>query len=276
MVKVKFIGAKNLFGQGWVIETGNIIGNMNTAKSFYPEGCTEEDRKRIFLARRLFLGDKFDFDGYKMFMADQTDNKGSYLELTKDYVEANPCGWTDIKEDILIIAENLQGVVAGHPVADCPVVMASDNRNQVIAIGHCSADRVDRYLPVAVIDALSSSHNSKDEDISVYISAGAGTSWTYDKFPAWAKDEKVWKDCIVEDNSGLFHIDLKKAIITELQERNISNIIDNSIDTITDSRFYSNSAARKDDNKAGRNFAGAFYPFTKIKTIGTFSYKNQI
>lgn len=175
-------------------------------------------------------------------------------------MEANPNGWSNIRQEILVISDKTPGVVIGHPVADCPVVMAYDKKQNGLAIGHCSADLVDRKMPMLVVDALYNSYRSKDEDIAAYVSACAGNSWTYDKYPSWAKYDNIWDSVIVEDENGLFHIDLKKAVLDQLKERNIDDIVISPIDTITDIHFYSNSAAFNDKSyKKGRNFARAFF-----------------
>lgn len=251
-----------------IFETGKKYGNMNTNKAFYPEKLTVADRKAIFQIRRNRLGEDLGFDGHKFFMADQQDKRGTWFEIDEEYVEANPNGWSDIRQDILVVTEKTPGVVIGHPVADCPVVMAYDNTKGVVAIGHCSAELVDKKMPMLVCDALYNSYRSKDEDITTYVSACAGDSWTYDRYPAWAKDDKIWSEAITEEN-GLFKIDLKKAVFKQLKERNIKegNITISPVDTITDEGFYSNSAARTNKTKAGRNFAGAFFEETaKVKT----------
>ena len=247
-------------GKAQLIETGRLYGNMNTAKMFYPENYTAEQRKEAFMNARMNLGKDYGFDGHKFFMADQVDKRGTWFEIDNDYVEANPNGWSDIRQDILIITDKTPGVVIGHPVADCPVVMAYDKKNNVIAIGHCSAELVDKKMPMLVADALYNSYRTRDEDIATYVSACAGNSWTYDKYPAWAKDNKIWEEAITEDENGIFHIDLKKAVLKQLRERNIDDISISSIDTITDPNFYSNSAAFSGvQYKKGRNFAGAFF-----------------
>ena len=192
-------------------------------------------------------------------MADQKHKRGSWFEITRDYVEANPEGWTDIDEDILIVTDSLPGVVIGHPVADCPVVMAYDTQQKVLAIGHCSAELVDKKMPMLVVDALRESYASRDEDILAYISSCAGKSWTYDRYPSWAKDEKIWGEVITLADDGLYHIDLKKAVLKQLVDRKVGGIIDSPIDTITNPNYYSNSAARCNPEKNGRNFAGAFF-----------------
>ena len=252
---------KNLnLGRVGIVETGILYGNMNTAKAFYPENYTAEDRKNAFLEHRLKAGEDFGFDGYKMFMADQKDKNGSWFEIDNEYVEENPNGWSDISEDILVITDDVPGVVIGHPVADCPVVMAFDRAQGVAAIGHCSADLVDIKMPMLVVDALLDSYGSYDEDILAYVSMCAGKSWTYDSYPKWAKDSKMWDKAITLEDDGLYHIDLKSVVAAQLLERNVGELVMSPIDTITDPRFYSNSAAFHGDvSKKGRNFAGTFY-----------------
>ena len=241
-----------------ILESGNRYGNMNTQKIFYPEDYTSEMRWSEFLRRRLQFGAESGFDGHKMFMADQNDKNGSWFEITKDYVEANPNGWTDIPEDILIVTDKTPGVVIGHPVADCPVVMAYDLHHKALAIGHCSAELVDKKMPMFVIDALKESQASREEDIVTYVSACAGKSWTYDCYPKWARDFRMWEDAITLEKDGLYHIDLKKVVLKQLHDAGIGTIITNNIDTITHPEYYSNSAGRNNPEKRGRNFAGGF------------------
>lgn len=255
-----FRNAKVNSGTFGIVETGIAHGNMNTAKSFYPEDYTLEERKGVFLARRLRVGKEYGFDGHKMFMADQKNKTGTWFEIDEDYVEANPDGWSDIDEDILIVTDKTPGVVIGHPIADCPVVMAYDREKGVAAIGHCSAELVDIKMPMLVIDALLESYGSHDEDIFAYVSMCAGNSWTYDSYPKWAKDKKMWEKAITLGEDGLYHIDLKLVVLEQLLERNIDNVTMSPVDTITNPYYYSNSAAfNGNKEKRGRNFAGTFY-----------------
>lgn len=250
--------------QAKVIESGKMYGNMNTSANFYPDGMTYKERAEDFLSRRKRMGEFFGFDGAKMFMADQQRKDGSFFEITSDFVEANPNGWADIPEDILIITDKVPKVVIGHPVADCPVVMMEDPINGVSAIAHCSAAFINGRLPMMLADALTE-YGSRDEDIITYVSACAGRDWTYDKYPAWATDSDLWKGAIFEEN-GIFRIDLRNAIAKQLAERNIDlgKTIFNPDDTITNPNYFSNCASSprggNDASKAGRHFAGLYYP----------------
>ncbi len=256
---IKNLRLGNLF-ELQLVESGKLYGNMNTAKAMFEEGLSFEQREKKFLENRLALGRDYGFDGHKFFLASQVDKRGTWFEIDNDYVMENPNGWTDINQDILVINDKTPGVVIGHPVADCPVVIAYDKRKKVAAIGHCSAELVDKKMPMLVVDALYNSYRSSDEDITTYVSACAGLSWTYDKYPKWAKDEKIWNDTIVQDENGIFHIDLKSAVFKQLQERNVDDIIMSEIDTIVHPDFYSNSAAYNGQkDKLGRNFAGCFF-----------------
>ena len=245
-----------------IVESTRNHGNMNANKRFYPEGMTTEEREAAFFEHRSKLGEQYGFDPNKFFMADQLDKSGTYFEITEDYVEANPKGWSDIREDILIITDKVPGVVIGHPVADCPVVMICDAKQGVTAIGHCSCELIDKKMPMMIADALVDAYGSSDDDLFVHISACAGDSWTYNNIPKWATDMYVWKDCIVEEN-GIFRIDLRKALLRQLDERNIKHISYNKADTIADPRYYSNFASSpyglNDSSKSGRHFAGVFY-----------------
>lgn len=237
---------------------------------------TKEDKSAIHMNHRVAAGEKYGFDPYKMFMADQVNKNGSYHVLDRDYVEANPKGWTDINEDILIITNDVPGVVACHPVSDCPVIVMTDAKNGITAVGHCSAELIDKKLPMSMADALLDYGKTKDEDIFAYVSSCAGSGWTYEGIPAWLNDWKMWssthgieleKENMVKDGvvTPKIYINLKNTIDSQLQERNIAptSICYSNIDTITDPSRYSNHAASvtglNQSEKFGRNLVGAFY-----------------
>ncbi len=258
------------------VDSKNHYGNMNTAARFFEEGMPFSERQKIFLDRRMAFGRDHGFDGHKVFMADQVDGSrylkgeggriGSSFVLSQDYVDANPNGWSDIPEDILIITDQVPGVVAGHPVADCPVVMITDLKKGYTAVGHCSAEMIDARLPMMIADSLVEACGSRDEDLLAYVGACAGSLWTYDTYPKWAKDSSVWRDAIVakeKDGKTFFSIDMRKAIRKQFVERNLDKFGFHPMDTITDPEYYSNFAASpsgfSDSSKIGRQFVGAFY-----------------
>ena len=243
-----------------VIDIGKQYGNMDTDASFYPEGMTAEEIKADILKRRIELGNEYGFDGNKIFMADQIDKSGTYFEIDNDYVEANPNGCSDIRQDILIVTIKTPTVVIGHPTADYPVVMMRDVKKGVTAIGHCSSEMIDKRLPMMMADVMTNNYGTKEDDIYTYVSACASVgSYKYDSYPKWATDKKVWKNCIKEKEKA-FYIDLRRAIAEQLVERKVLKYCMNHDDTITNPDYYSNSAAFNGDvEKAGRNFAGAYY-----------------
>lgn len=223
------------------------------------------DKKCIFMRHREDFGHSMGFDGRKMFMADQKDKSGSFFEVTRDYSDANPDGWTDIDEDILVVRKTTPGIVIGHPVADCPVVMMMDRRQGITAIGHCSAELIDLRLPMMISEVLQSAYSAKADDIITYVSACAGDSWTYDKFPKWAKDMDLWEKCVIYGDDGKFHINLRPAIMLQIISSGLKreNVVFNMDDTIFNPNYFSNSASSpyglNQEEKAGRHFAGAFY-----------------
>lgn len=237
---------------------------------------TNGDKKIIFMNHRIALGKEYGFEPSKMFMMDQLDKSGTYHVFDKEYVDANPKGWSDIREDIGIITKDNPGIVVCHPVADCPVIIMKDEKNGVSAVAHCSAELIDKRLPMLIADALLDYSHTKDEDISVYVSSMAGAGWTYIGMPSWISDAKLWFDtgAITFDSDSVFikgkyvpkiHINLKKALIKQLRQRNISlkNVHFSDVDTITNPNYYSNAASStsglNDPQKFGRNLVGAFY-----------------
>lgn len=245
-----------------IIDTGKQYGCMNTGKNFYPEGLSLEERKALFLEHRRLASASYneEFDPKKIYVPKQ-NKEGKAVELTRAMVEAYEDGWDlDIPGDILVITKDLPGVVAGFPVADCPVLIASDLKNGVTATAHCGAEMIDNYLPKLTIESLQSKYDSKLDDIYVYIGAHAGNNWTYDSMPKWAK-ESFWEEtgAIKEKENGEFEIDLRKALLYQLNPDDFETFIVNNDDTITNPNYYSNSASRNDKSKAGRQFIGAYY-----------------
>lgn len=278
-----------------IIESGNRFGSISTStikidtlseedkaflcriKNLDPQGLkdyflTDEDKANILMTHRRQFGCAYGFDGSKMFTADQDSFKpgstlthGTYFEITRDYVEANPEGWSDIPEDILVIKKDVPGVVIGHSLADCPAVILTDQKQGISAVAHCGAAMIDAHLPEMLTEVMLSTYGSKAEDVLAYVSACAGDTWTYDCFPKWAKDMKIWDHLIYQGTDGKFHINIRPAVLEQLLKAGIDRcrIVANQDDTITHPDYYSNCAASpkggNDPTKLGRHFAGIFY-----------------
>ena len=284
-VKLRMLDSKNIYGamNGGTIRYTDItdadkkmIKDMQNLKTL--EEVQDVDfrgngalRSAIFKEHRKAFAEAEGFDWRKMFMADQKNLDGSVFEITQDYVEANPNGWTDIDEDILMMRENLKGVALGHPVADCAVVTAEDRKQGITAVAHCGGEMIDKRIPQMTIEALYR-EGSKPEDIIIHVGARAGDSWVYtENRPKWANDEQVWDQTgaivpgrIMKDGKEVdsYAINQDNALADQFGEVRIpwENIIWDNHDTIVDSMYYSNSAASNGKaEKFGRQFVGAIY-----------------
>lgn len=246
-------------------------GPMSGQKRFYPENMDASNIKNDLFKRRLNLGEKYGFDGTKIIVPLQKNmscnNKypdGKYVVLNdEDCVYQEIDLWSvDIPTDIMLIKKGIPGVMMAYPVADCPVVIMEDRKNGALALAHCGAEYINRELPMQIADSLLKEVNSFDEDIKVYVGPYASAdNFTYDSYPKWATNDKVWDGCIYEKD-GLYHIDMKKAIINQLNERKIKleNIKISNVDTISSPYYYSNNAAyHGHKEKNGRFLVGAGY-----------------
>ena len=167
----------------------------------------------------------------------------------------------DIYSDILMMDSTIKNVALAYPVADCPVVFAEDTKNHVVAMAHCGGEYIDRELPGQVIDSLYEELDSDPCDICVYVGPHAQEqSYIYDGFPKYIQNPQNWGSCLSEIK-GMIHINMKKAILKQLEKRKIdlSKIYISSLDTITNPMFYSNNRARLDKEKAGMFYTGCFY-----------------
>ena len=268
------INGDKCLGDVRILDVGNKYGTMNTTARFYPMKMTLEDRQVSFLKKRMKLGQINDFYYKKFFMADQTTKDGSYCVLTPELIADKEDGWLrDIPEDILIITKDTPGVVIGHPIADCPVIIMNDKKHGATALGHCSAEMVDIGLPIHIFSALEKEFGTTSSDVKVYISSCISDKWEYDCYPKFATNKDVWTGAISEvhtlDKGIHYNIDIRKAVLKQLLSVGIrySDMYWNMDDTLTDSNYYSNSGSRIDPSKKGRNFAGAYYPLREIDPV---------
>ena len=252
-----------------IIDIDNKYGTMTTNALFFEDELSYDARKAIFLERRKMAAkdNKEAFDPYKFYIPKQ-DGKGQAVEITKEMVESYKDGWDlDIEADILITTDKVPGVVTGFPVADCPVIVASDLKNGITATAHCSAKMINNYLPIKTVEALQSMYNSKKEDIFIYVGAHAGKDWTYDRYPDFVT-ENFWRKtgAVSKVKDDDFRINMDKALLYQLNPDEYETYIINTDNTITNSNYYSNHAYTKGNKeKKGRNFVGAYYQ--KVKTL---------
>ena len=228
-------------------------------------------RNAVFKEHRQAFAEAEGLDWRKMFMTDQENLNDSVFEITRDYVEANPNGWTDIPEDILMMRSDFTGVALGYPVADCAVVTAEDRKQGLTVVAHCGGEMIDRRIPMMTIEALYR-EGSKKEDIIVNVGARAGDSLVYtENRPKWSIDEHIWDKTkaivpaqIMIDGKMVdsYAVNQDNALAYEFVQVGIprENIIWDNHDTIVDPMFCSNSAASNGrTEKLGRQFVGAIY-----------------
>ena len=239
------------------------ISGLQDYIAHMPDNIWKGEKREVFKLHRRNFAKTMGINWKHMFMADQELKKsgcrGSAFEITRDYVQANPNGWTDIPEDLLVVRKGVPGVVIGHPVADCPVVMMIDQKQNIAIVGHCSGNLIEDMLPTLMVESLESKYNSKVDDVFTYVSAHAGETWVYDSIPGWVKDFRFWERFMpYNQEEGLYHIHLKDALCDQFEKAGLDSdkMIFNLDDTITDDRYYSNSMARHNPEKNGRHFAG--------------------
>lgn len=241
-------------------------GIFSSNRKFFPENYTEEDIYNEIKKNRITLGNKYNFSGLKMFQViqkmedndDYEDNKAVIIDdkyMTKeDYFTEN------IHADILMITNKYPKVALAHRMADCPVLIAEDRYLGVSAIVHCGIYHINRGLPKELIKSLINRFNSKPENIYLYIGSHIKKeNYIYDNYPKVATNKEIWKDAI-EEKDNKYYIDLEKAILNQLEEFALGEIIISNINTATDDRYASHYEAYKGNtNKKGQNIVGFYY-----------------
>lgn len=250
-----------------IFESNLQDGIMCRNKKFYSDKLTQEEIDEIFKETRISLGKKYKFNGLKIIQPVQkTENNnveypdGKYVIINDNHLKKDDLWYERIETDIIIIEKKYKNIVIGNQCADCPIIIAEDRRRGVTALAHCGAAYIDRLLPKMVIESLEKSFNSKPSDIYVYISSFAKKDkFIYDTYPRWAKNKNVWDGCI-DNIDSKYRIDMEKAILKQLAEKNIKNIKINEIDTITNPNYASHYCEiRGNKAKQGQNFVGFFY-----------------
>lgn len=250
-----------------IFESGIADGIMSRNKKFYEEGITDEEINKKFLNVRLNLGKKYGFDGRKIFQAKQkteTNNinypDGKYHVITDKDINNEDLWFVELPADILIISKDYKNIVVGNQMADCPILIVEDRKLGVTALSHCGAPYINRKLPYQTIEALIKEFNSKPENIYVYIgSCAKKESYIYDKYPMWATSDEVWNNFIIKEKED-YHIDMVGAMIKQIKEIGVNNIIVSNEDTISNEKHYSHNALSKGNiSKKGQNFVGFFY-----------------
>lgn len=250
-----------------IFESGIADGIMSRNKKFYPETMTQEEINNEFLSTRIKLGNKYGFDGKKIFQALQKTESnnidyqdGKYHVITEEDINNADLWYVELPADILIISEKYKNIVVGNQMADCPILIIEDRRKGVTALSHCGAPYINRNLPYQTGESLIKEFSSHPEDLFAYIgSCAKKESYTYDKYPKWATKKEVWENYITGVNDN-YIIDMCGSIKKQLNILGIKNIEISENDTITDTRYYSHSASSKGNNaKKGQNFVGFFY-----------------
>ena len=251
-----------------IFEATREDGIFSISKKFYPKGTLKRERIKLFHEDRLRLGKKLGIDGNHIFRAYQKGEykpdvdyaDGKYIIIGKENMRKKDYFNEILPADILIISKEYPHIAIANPSADCPILICEDRKKGYTALAHCGGKHINRNLPKDAIKAMIKGCNSNVEDLYVYIgSCIKKESYVYDKYPKWATNKKLWKDNIIE-KEGNYYINLIGAIEKQLQEIGITQLEISPINSATNPKYCSHSAAHSGDkSKLGQNFIGFYY-----------------
>ena len=253
-----------------IFEGNKEQGIFSKAKKFYKENTTDLEIKKQLKEARIKLGEKHKFNGLKMLQVTQKmENNNDYPDNKSVIIEDKHLKKEDffdeeIKADILIITSKYKNIALCHRMADCPVLIAEDRKKEVTAIAHCNMYHINRGLPKELIKSLIDQFDSDPKNIYLYIGSHIHKeNYIYDRYPLKATNKNIWKYAIKKVNNN-YHIDLEKAIKNQLKEFKLAKIIVSPIDTYTNDKYASHSAAYFGKvNKMGQNIVGFYYKDAK-------------
>lgn len=253
-----------------IFEGNQEQGIFSKARKFYSEKTTDEDIKKQIKEARIKLGQKYNFNGLKMFQViqkmedneDYPDNK--YVLIDEKYLKKEDYFEEEIKADILIITSKYKNIALSHRMGDCPVLIAEDREKEVAAIVHCNLYHINRGLPKELINTLIKEFNCDPKNIYLYIGSHIHKeNYIYDKYPPKATNKDIWKDAI-EKIGNDYHIDVEKAILNQLEEFDLAEVKISPINTYTEKNYASHAAAfHGNKDKMGQNIVGFYYKDAK-------------
>lgn len=250
-----------------IFESGKEEGIFSLNRKFYPSYFTDNDIRKQFNEVKEKAGRRFSFDDKKIIQINQkTENNnivyedGKYHIITEEDLKEQDYWDSPIECDIMVITEKYKGIVVGHKMADCPILIIEDRKQGVTALSHCGVSYIDRSLPLQTLNVLIEKYNSNIEDLYVYIgSCAKKETYIYDKYPKWANNDNIWKNNIIKEEDG-YHIDMIGAIKVQLKQIDDKKIYVSPIDTVLDENYYSHIASSKGNKeKLGQNFVGFYY-----------------
>ncbi len=250
-----------------IFEGNQEQGIFSKAKKFYKEKATDEEIYNKIKEARIKLGNKYNFNGLKMFQVLQKmedndeyeDNKS--VEITEEYMQKEDFFTEEIHADILIISNKYKKVALSHRMADCPVLILEDRKIGKTAIAHCGIYHINRGLPQALIEEMINNQGSNPENLYLYIGSYIHKeSYIYDTYPKQATNKDIWKDAIEKEKDG-YHIDLLKAITNQIEKYNIKEVIISPINTADKNNNYAShyETVHGNNNKLGQNIVGFYY-----------------
>ena len=249
-----------------IFEGNQNDGVFSIAKRFYEKGINKRERLKMLREARIRLGNKYGFDGCKIFRPEQKQEDSDIYEdnkcviLDKSYMRKRDYYNEVINTDILMISKDYPGIAVAHQMADCPVLIAEDRKLGVTALTHTSIYHVNRGLAKALIESLIKEYNSNPKDIYLYIGSHISKeSYVYDKYPPQATNKEIW-DGAIEEVDGKFYINLEQAILNQLKEFDLGGIEISKFDTATTNGYASHRKAQEgDSSKLGQNIVGFYY-----------------
>lgn len=252
-----------------IYESSIKYGPLSLNKEYYPNELGYSDRVTDYKRRLDCLAKDVGFAGNKILIPIQKSvNKKFYypdnscVKIDKDLASNENLWHENIYGDYAILSGEYPKVSLASRVADCPVVILYDEKNEVSLLGHCGAEYINRELPIAMVNKLKDLANCELKNIQAYISSCISfKNYAYDNYPTFATNKEVWKNSIFQSGKQ-YYINLRKAIYEQLKHNGIylTNMYFNPADSFSSDHLYSNRAYKLGDvRKRGRYLVGCYY-----------------
>lgn len=223
-------------------------GIMSKEKQFFPN-LTKEERELLYETTLTRFFERKNIEYEKVVVLPETNTEIKARSASKQAKK--------IKEAIIILKDNTNGICVAAETSDYPVIIATANtedNHSVSAVAVGSIENLNNNILHEIIECLIKETNAAPFEMTFYI----GACPAKDKLvvdPNLLTNPSIWKDTYTKKKKKTY-VDIRYAIFNTLIKEIVdpNNIYFDSTDTSEEPKYFSNIG-----NKPGKNLVCVVY-----------------